>query len=346
MKRVIYVLLAMVLAVGLVLGCAKPAPAPAPAPAPTPAPAPKPKPVVLKMVSFQPKTGAPSKTAAYFAEEVNKRAKGELKIDYLGGSEVIPMFDQPKALKTGVIDMMQTPFAFYKSLLPEGSAHHLSPYEAWEEREIGYYDWLMELHKEKMNAYYLGRSGSSTLGFYIWSKIPISRPQDLAGKKVLSSGLHLPFSKALGMAPVSMPFPEHYTAVERGVVDMAIEKITVVAVFDLYEVVNYVIDHEFYRGNVTLTVNLDKWNKLPKHLQDLMMDVQFEVEREVMPAYEKGASDKGWAEVNAYGKIEHITFSPEDAKWFYDLANKCQWDQVKKAVSPEAYAKLRGFLAK
>ncbi len=350
MTRVMYSLLVIVLAVSLALGCAKPAPAPPPTPAPTPAPAPKPpspkpEPTVLKMVTFQSKAATVSFIAIEYAKRVNERAKGELKIDHIGGPEIIPMFDQPKALKAGLIDMLQTPIAFYRALLPEGGAHHISPHKAWEEREIGYYDWLVELHKEKMNAYYLGKM-SSELPFYIWSKIPISRPQDLAGKMIISSGAHIPFTKALGMAPVTIPLPEQYTALERGVVDMAVLKVESCAVYDMYEQLKYYIGHGFYRGNGTLTVNLDKWNKLPKHLQDLMIEVAIETEREFIPQFDKENKDKAWQEVDAYGKIESITFSPEDAKWFYDLADNCVWDNVKKAVSPEGYNKLRNFLVK
>lgn len=332
MKWFVYSLLVTVLLVSLVLGYAKSAPA---------AP-----PIVLKMVTFQDKAAEPSVIAAQYAELVNERAKGELKIDYVGGPEVIPVADQPKAVKSGVIDMLQTPVAYYKPFLPEGGAHAISPYTPLEERKVGYYDWLLGLHKAKMNSYYLGRSGSISVGFNIWSKIPIARPQELVGKKTISSGLHLPFAKALGMVPVTLEHTEHYTALQQGLVDMTIDKVTVVAIKDLYDVVKFVVDHEFYKGNNTLLVNLDKWNKLPKHLQDLLIAVSIEVEEKVIPAHDREVRDKSWAEVNASGKVQRIKFSPEDTKWFYDLANQCQWSEVKKAVSPEAYAKLREFLAR
>ncbi len=331
MKAITYVLLATVLLVSLVLGCAKPAPG---------------EPIVLKMITFQPKASLASRPPIKFAELVNQYSNGELIIDYVGGPEVIPMFEQPKAVKEGLIDIVQTPTAFYKGMFPEGLAHHLSPYHVSEERNTEYHEWLVEVHKEKMNVYYLGRAATQR-GFQVWTtKKPISKPQELAGLKVLSSGLHLPFSKALGMAPVSLPFPEHYGALERGVVDAGMEKISVVATFDLYEQVKYVVDHEFYGDNCALIVNLDKWNKLPKHLKDIMIKAQIEMDKKWLWAITDQNHEEGWKEINEKAKVEHTKFSPEDEKWFYDLAEKASWDEVKRSVSPELYAKLRDLLAK
>ena len=38
------------------------------------------------------------------------------------------------------------------------------------------------------------------------------------------------------------------------------------------------IDHPFSCGHTAILVNLDKWNSLPKHLQDLMNEVGVEIE--------------------------------------------------------------------
>ena len=46
-----------------------------------------------------------------------------------------------------------------------------------------------------------------------------------------------------------------------------------------------------------------------------------------------------------YG-MEFITFSPEDTKWFLDLAYQSGWETGLEGISPENYAKLREFLKK
>ncbi len=150
MKKLFLALLSVILISGLVFGgCAQPAPAPAPAP--------KPEPIVLKGLAFLPPDRDTVIGLKTFADRVNEKAKGELIIDVLGGPEVIGMFDQPEAVKDGTIDIILTPTAFYGAIVPEGLVLPVSEYEAWEERENGFYDMMVELAKEKMNVYLLQR---------------------------------------------------------------------------------------------------------------------------------------------------------------------------------------------
>jgi len=75
-----------------------------------------------------------------------------------------------------------------------------------------------------------------------------------------------------------------------------------------------------YASSIPLLINLDKWNSIPKDLQDLMIEVYAEMERDW---------DQKWVDLNAenlqvlrdYG-TEFIEFSPEDGKWYVDTANE------------------------
>ena len=77
-------------------------------------------------------------------------------------------------------------------------------------------------------------------------------------------------------------------------------------------------------------MNLDSWNRIPKHLQDLMNKTMIEVEREIVDFW-AGGHEKAWQTMMDNG-VEPIDFSPADAKWFLDLADKVAWaDQAKKS---------------
>lgn len=94
------------------------------------------QPIVLKAVTAFPKNHMNNDPVPIFIDKVNKRAEGRLKIDWLGGPEVIKSFDQIVALKGGAIDMiLYYPFGYMKSLMPECEAKGSSELAEWEERK-------------------------------------------------------------------------------------------------------------------------------------------------------------------------------------------------------------------
>ena len=132
-------LLLILLVMTLVPACAKPTPAPAPAPAPTPPV----EAIELKSVTMSSTTSTGTYAMKELLARVNAQAKGELTIDYLGGPEVIPMFDQPVALIDGVVDLAWLPEAYFMRRLPPVYAASLCEWKITEEREKGVTDFLM-----------------------------------------------------------------------------------------------------------------------------------------------------------------------------------------------------------
>ena len=113
MKKIALIGVLLVVVVGLVFsGCAAPAPTAGP--------------IVLKAVSFLPKGASPLADYGNYIDAVNERANGELVIDWIGGPEALPRFDQAEAVRTGVIDMTATPFMDYHDLAPAGMSVFLS----------------------------------------------------------------------------------------------------------------------------------------------------------------------------------------------------------------------------
>jgi TRAP-type C4-dicarboxylate transport system substrate-binding protein len=63
-------------------------------------------------------------------------------------------------------------------------------------------------------------------------------------------------------------------------------------------------------------------------MQKLMLDTMIEKENEWTPLYKK-MDEEAIAKLKKKG-IKIIKFSPEDEKWYVDLANR-EWDDVVKA---------------
>ena len=329
MKRVACFLAGVVLVAVLLFGaCANAAQAPA-------------KPVVLKAVTFLPMNHPSNNGLLEYIKRVNEQAKGDLKIDLIGGPEAMPGTEQVKALKSGAIDVCLAAHAQYSSLLPEVATHCLTRLDPMQERKIGYYDLLNKLHQEKVNAFYLA-SGITAKGYYLYTNIKVSRPQELKGQRISSYTMHIPFVQALGCTPVTLAQGEVYSALERKIVNGMAEP-SAVAASGLTEVCKYRIDHPYYQGGQLILINLDVFKRLTKRLQDLLVNVGIEVEPwERIHFTEQDKVEKQKAEKAG---MQPIVFSPDDAKWYLGLAYSSKWALVEKDAPGNA-AKIKEILSK
>ena len=113
-------------------------------------------PVVIKAITAFPKNHLNNDPVPIFVDKVNTRAAGKVKIDWIGGPEVIKTFDQIHALKAGTIDMiLYYPFGYMKSVMPESWCKGLSELAEWEERKTGAFELWSEIFEKRVNAKYI-----------------------------------------------------------------------------------------------------------------------------------------------------------------------------------------------
>ena len=287
--------------------------------------------ITLKAVSPFPKTHPLQVTIPTLIKKVEANTNGRVEIKWLGGPEVIKTFDQADALKRGTIDMLPYyPFGYTKSLMPVAFAKGMSECTAWEERENGATALWDKLFQKHMNAKYLGAPQSGG-GFYIYSKKKIEKLEDLKGLIIRVMPLYVPFLKTLGAKPIVMPPPEVYTALTRGVVDAVMWPI-VISGFGWQEIVKYAVFPGLFQLEAGTLVNLDKWNTIPKDLQETIIKSLKEVEHLGAEEISKVA-EKEWQTVKAAG-VEIVEFSPEDAKTLREVAYRETWKEVMK-MAPE-----------
>ena len=293
--------------------------------------------VTFKAVAFIPKNHPLMSQTIVWVDMINKELAGKVKINYVGGPEVIPGLQQVEAVRKGVIDIAFNPTAYYQNILPEGGAFILSKYTPTEERKPGgFYDFMVKRH-EKINSRYIGRMLWTP--FYLWPKEDVKTLDDLKGIKMRTSALYDRFMKALGIVPVTISAGDTYTALERGTVggfgwpNMGPRQ------RGWLEVVKNVIDLPFYgSNNITAVMNLDKWNKLPKDVQDQIVSVTTKFE-ESMYNHFVSATDKEWAELDKAG-VNRIKFSEAENKKYIDLAYQVEWDNLAKKV-PDLIVELK-----
>ena len=160
----------------------------------------------LKAVSFIPSWVPIMWGTTAWTKEVNAALKGELKINYVGGPEIIARFEQHEALKNGVLDIGFVVGSDIQDVIPEAQGQVLSKLHPSEERESGFYDYMDKLYQERMNIKVIGRMAMSP--FYLWLRNKPDSLADLKGVKMRTAGLYDRLMQNFGMIPVTMNSPE------------------------------------------------------------------------------------------------------------------------------------------
>ncbi len=296
----------------------------------------------LKAITYAPpgKFEESMKVFEMFVERVNKAGAGKLKVQHLGGPEVVPLPDQVNAVGKGVADIVMT-VTVHAALVPEIDTVGLSNITPAEERANGYLDLLDEAHK-KINIKVIGRVSTNS-GFFIFSKAPIRKLEDFKGIKIRSHSGYDPLFKSVGAVPVGIAIPEIYSALERGLVTAAPYPLFVHDL-GLHEVTKYVLADAFWPSHTTfIFMNRRKFEGLPKEQQELIVAVQKQLERDMIPAIaELMKVERGKLEKSG---LTFVHLAPDEAKTWRQLANESRWKVLEARIPAEQAAKYRKLLS-
>jgi TRAP-type C4-dicarboxylate transport system substrate-binding protein len=155
----------------------------------------------------------------------------------------------------------------------------------------------------------------------IWSNEPIRTLEDLQGKEVRVTGVHVPFIKALGATPVAMPQSEAYEALQRGIVEANLGPTGMLKAYRQAEVADYVTITPFiYNCLYYTTINLDVWNSLTPEIQETIMDVTERMFDEVGAGLMDKDNEEGlrWAVEEQGMEVIYLT-DEEQERWIKQL---------------------------
>jgi len=331
MKKLLVGFMGLALLGGLFAG---PATSPAQAAEPVVLRAVVPTPVYIPIV-------APVKNM--YVPGIEKASEGRLKINLMGGPEVVPPESQVDAVRKGIIDMAFQWVSDYRHLVPVSGAMHLTPYSPWEEREKGVFDYWVKVHK-KINVQYIGRwAWGMRFNFHLRNK-EVKNLSDFKGLKMDDPIYIHAIPKAFGMVPLEISGPDIYTAMERGVIDGYIW-----ADFGRYpgweKVTKYIVEDPFLQMDMVILINQDAYNKIPQDLKDVLANYTAQYEREATAWYQAQVSKEREKYIKAGSKF--IRLPPEEGKYLTETALKLAWEEdVKTTVSPEEYKEVRALLTK
>jgi C4-dicarboxylate-binding protein DctP len=225
----------------------------------------------------------------FFVPEVTKRvaARTKHKVEFIEGygGAMVKTADTLEGVQSGIIDIGGYCFCFEPSNLPLHAFQVMLPFGTMDPETsvklaravYNKVPYLSEVFEKRFsqklialiadNGYNLGTS-------FDWSKVA-----DLKGRKLAGAGLNLKWLEYAGATPVQSSLPEAYTAMQTGVYNGWIMFPSGWVNFKLYEVGKFYTEVGF--GAITwhgLTVNSARWARLPKEVQDIILEVGREYE--------------------------------------------------------------------
>lgn len=296
--------------------------------------------VTLRAVNAFQEGTAFAKPFEAFIKKVNAEGKGLVKINYIGGPKAMPPFEVGNAVKNGVVDMANVTGAFYTNLMPEAEALKLAEYTIQEQRKNGAWEYLNKLHNDKLNAYYLARTGDG-VPFHLYLNKPLAKP-DLHGLTIRVTPVYRAFFAELGANLVQTAPGEVYTALERNVIDGYGWPIQGILDLGWQEKTKYRVDPGFYVVDVNFLVNLDRWKKLNDAQRALLTRIATEIEA---TNADNAAINVSERKKQADAGIKTITFEGKEREAWLHTAREAGWAYVKK-VAPQHADALRKLLAK
>lgn len=296
----------------------------------------------LKLVSMLPKKSPIGKSFGGFISRLNKELAGEFKIDWRGGSEVIPQFKQPNAVRLGSIDATLTSPSYVNGILNVSGAANYSNKQYEEIRSTGYLDFMEKLHAPK-GLIYVGELPVSHIRFHIFLRKPIKTLDDLKGLKIRVFPAIAPAVKALGGNPVVLPMPQIYTAMDRGIVQGFATGVSGTAK-QYKKVLGGYIRQGFYRATFHFLANPKSWAKIPAATRAKI--------KKFVRVTDPAAYEAGWRPIvqGGYkalkdGGIKAIRFSPAEEEKYRKLVADAAWAAV-RAKDPKNGKILQGMLMK
>jgi TRAP-type transport system periplasmic protein len=214
----------------------------------------------------------------YFASKINERTNGRVKITIYSSGILNPPAQGLDAVKTGITDIVHHSFNLTIGMLPTAESTSL-PVPAQSSWVINQASADLASHfqvpglKELADVHFLAFCGPAGPYYLMTKDKPIHTMQDVKGLKMRSSGVMADMITAWGGTPVSMSTADVYESLGKGVIDGGMLSGESLTSWKLAEPVKYItVIPTYVYGPSILLMNLDKWNSLPKDIQQIFTD--------------------------------------------------------------------------
>lgn len=227
---------------------------------------------------FFPPTHGQCKAGVEWAQEVEKRTNGAVKITVFPGGTLTKADQCYDGVVNGISDIGMSCFAYNRGRFPLMEAVDLPmgyPNGQIATRVADEYARTMAPKElDDVKVLYIHAHGPGLLH----TQKPVATMEDLKGMKIRSTGLSAKVVEALGGVPVAMPQPETYESLQKGVVDGTFTPIETLKGWRQAEVVRSTTDSFSvgYTTSMYVVMNKSKWNALPADIQKTIEEINTE----------------------------------------------------------------------
>jgi len=236
-------------------------------------------PIKLTYSNFFPPGHIQSKLAEAWCQEVEKRTKGEVVVEYFPGQTLSKANQVYDGVVEGISDIGFSVLAYTRGRFPVMAAVDLP---------LGYtsgivatkvinavYDKFQPKELMDTKVMYLHAHGP---GLIHTKDKPVRKLEDMKGLKFRGHGTSALVVEALGGTPVPKPMPETYQMLQKGVVDGAVYPFEANKGWRLGEVTNYcTADYSAaYTTSFFVVMNKDKWNSISAANQKIIEQINKE----------------------------------------------------------------------
>jgi TRAP-type C4-dicarboxylate transport system substrate-binding protein len=215
--------------------------------------------------------------------EVDKRlaaAGGKFKIEWTKawGGTLLKLGSESKGVADGVADLAIVSTVFEAPKFPLQNVSYFTPFGS---DDIGLVSRaIADLQRTvpamgdawtKNGLVYLG--GMSLDTYHIWSKFPITKIEDLQGKKLAAPGPAANWVRGTGAVPVAGTLNSYYEDIKSGVSDGAVVFVTGAGAAKLHEVAPHITKVNFgaqFAGGVA--INKSRFDRLPPEVQKALRE--------------------------------------------------------------------------
>ena len=265
------------------------------------------------------------KIAYKFGDMVKAATNGRITMKF-SGPEVIKSRQQFQPTSRGVFDMNLSVAPYYVGTTGVHMAAFALHADTEDWRKKGYWDYFdkeMNRFNMKMISHVMGATGPDA--FHVLLKRPLDKgPQPLKGRKIRANGFYKPVIVPLGGSMVNLNGGEIYSALQKGVVEGAAWPVQGAIDFKWYEQAKYMMRPRFGVSPYTVTMNMDRFKKLSKADQALILKLGHDIEKSAPESF-NAATLKEIELLKAKG-VKETHLSPEVYKKMNDGFVKGVWN--------------------
>ena len=284
-----------------------------------------PRKLIIAHIVPPPESGAVA--LEWFAKAVTERSKGELNVEFHGGTLMTKEIDILNGVKSGNI-FMGTPSGAAATIFPEMGVF-LVPYliQSYEQS----YKLMNGIVGDKLDKVFQEKYGVKVCYYFdygfrhIWnSKRAINEPRDLRGLKIRTQPSKVFTDTVNGIGAVAVPlgWNEVITAAQQGVIDGADLPVVNMVPLKAYEVSKYYSMTGHNYGSTVVAMNLGIFNSLTSAQQKLVLDTGREAQGIVRKATESIDSEKSAKELL---EPRGMTINVPNREPFMKLAREKVW---------------------